>query len=485
MLSQENLKTALQLASEINLLINDEIGASLDKGNLIKDGANKSRDRLAKLAKSADGELLKLEEKYREQSGIQKLRIKSNNVNGYFIEVSKSHTNKVPKSFERRQTLVNSERYITAELLDFEKEVLTAKEKLERVERELFKELVSKVESNSQVFQAIAAFLGNVDVYQSLASIALTENFVAPTVSEKNIGIELKAAFHPLIKTKIGEKFIPHNLNLSSQVPFGLITGPNMAGKTTVMREVAIIQFLAQIGSFVPAEEAKVGACDFLFSRLGASDDIQSGQSTFMVEMNETAEIIRHATPRSLIILDEVGRGTSTYDGLSIAWAVAEHLMNKTKALTLFATHYHELIDVVEKNSFGKNLTVKTQTHNSEVHFLYELIESPATQSFGLYVAKLAGIPQHILKRAGVILSDLELKHAEASSCAKNKKDVVPASYQLSFLETYPDGKLVTTPVIPDHLRRLQDDLANIDLMTTTPIQALIKLKEIQDNLLH
>jgi DNA mismatch repair protein MutS len=275
------------------------------------------------------------------------------------------------------------------------------------LKEKFFKDIVDKMTALSDEIQQLADKLGHIDALQSLAWISLQEDFKRPQFNKEGT-LSLKRAWHPLIKSILKDQFVCHDLGLDQETYFGLITGPNMAGKTTVMREVAIIQILAQVGSFVPAEFANLSLCDFLFSRLGASDDILKGQSTFMVEMAETAEIIRHATDNSLVILDEVGRGTSTYDGLSIAWALVEHLIHSTKCFTLFATHYHELIDLIDETPQGKNLTVQTQNKDGDVQFLYRLIEEGASQSFGIYVAKLAGLPPSLLHRASEILQGLE-----------------------------------------------------------------------------
>ena len=316
-----------------------------------------------------------------------------------------------------------------------------------------------------------------IDAFQSLASIALQENFSRPSIHPKKQILHIENGFHPLIKSLIKDQFICHDLHLDEKVYFGLITGPNMAGKTTVMREVAIIQLLAQMGSFVPAKSANLGLCDFLFSRLGASDDILKGQSTFMVEMAETAEILRHATHKSLIILDEVGRGTSTYDGLSIAWGLVEHFIETTRALTLFATHYHELIDIADKNPAAKNLTVETISHNGHVQFLYRLIEEAASQSFGIYVASLAGLPQSVLNRSQVILNQLENNHHVPLLDLKLTESSSRPSSQLCFL---PDLKIET---IPPYLKLLEDELTKLDVMKMTPIDALIKLNQLKSHL--
>ncbi len=476
-------ETLVELAKTIQVTINDEIGASLEKGNLIRPKASKKRDQLARIAYSANEELEKLEIRYREETGIQKLRVKSNNLAGYFIEVSKTHSDKVPASFQRRQTLVNSERYTTEELNEFEKEMITAKEKLEKLEREIFKGIISEVASNAEAIQALATSLSTIDLIHSFAWAARQEDFQRPELYDfkKEKELQLKGLWHPLIKANIRDQFVTHDLNLTSEKFFGLITGPNMAGKTTVMREVAIAQLLAQTGSFIPATEARMSLCDYLFSRLGASDDILKGQSTFMVEMSETAEIVRHATDRSLIILDEVGRGTSTYDGLSIAWALVEHLIDKTRAFTLFATHYHELIDLIDQRSEAKNLTVETQNDGDDVHFLYRLIEAPASQSFGIYVAKLAGLPENILGRASELLHSLE--KSGQSPVTSDSTQPQESNGQLSFFHMPAEQILQTKIEKPKHLEKLERDLKELDLMKMTPIEALNKLHDFQKHL--
>lgn len=479
-LAPAEIKKLSLLAESIKATLNDEVGASLEKGNLIKEGVDKSRDRLAKLHLNVAEELMKMETRLKDETGIQKLRIKSNNVSGFFIEISKGSTGKVPKSFERRQTLVNAERYTTPELVQLEKETITAQTKLEKLEREIFKGLINNVSDLNHSVLTMSEHIAFIDSFQGLASIALSEGFTRPKFhSDKQI-LNIKQGFHPLIKSLIKDQFVCHDLNLDEKAYFGLITGPNMAGKTTVMREVAIIQLLAQIGSFVPAKSADLSLCDFLFSRLGASDDILKGQSTFMVEMAETAEILRHASSKSLIILDEVGRGTSTYDGLSIAWGLVEHFIEQTKALTLFATHYHELIEVVENYSTAKNLTVETVNHNGNVQFLYRLIEKPASQSFGIYVAKLAGLPASVLKRSEEILHLLEKNHHNPMEghqlTVKAVKD--NQNTQLCFLDD-----IVVDAEIPAHLLHLEEEISKLDVMKMTPIDALLKLNDLKKHL--
>jgi DNA mismatch repair protein MutS len=460
-----------ELATHIRSTINDELGAHAEKGNLVRPGANKERDRLAKLSTSAADEILKLEAKYRASTAIGNLKIKHNNISGYFIEVSNSHLSKVPKSFQRRQTLVNNERYVTQELESFEKDVTQAMNRLMKLEKEIFDAIIKDIADHSYLVLDVAKRVAQIDVFQSLAWIGLQENFVRPVLHEDKKIVDIKGAWHPLIKANIRDSFVTHDVRLDEKCHFGLITGPNMAGKTTVMREVAIIQYLAQIGSFVPAASALLGVCDYLFSRLGASDDIIKGQSTFMVEMAETAEILRHASSRSLIILDEIGRGTSTYDGLSIAWALVEHFVKDLGALTLFATHYHELIELVEGLPNAKNYTVRTEQKNGKVQFLYELIERGATQSFGIHVAELAGLPRSVLKRSHEILKELE-KNQDSSANGLLKTDK-----QMTFFD------LPLVAEVPEYLSHLEQNLKQLDLMNMTPLQALQKLHDFKSEL--
>ena len=465
-----------KLALEIRATISDELGAHQDKGNLIRRGASRERDRLEKLASSASEEILKLEAKYRAQTGISNLKIKHNNISGYFIEISNSHLSKVPKSFLRRQTLVNNERYVTEELDLFEKDVTSALDKLVKLEREIFDAINQKVQDEAHLVLDVSKRLAQIDVFQSLAWISLQEGFTRPKLRQDRRLVDVAGAWHPLIKASIRDSFVTHDVRLDEKCYFGLITGPNMAGKTTVMREVAIIQYLAQMGCFVPAARAELGVCDYLFSRLGASDDIIKGQSTFMVEMAETAEILRHASDRSLIILDEIGRGTSTYDGLSIAWALVEHFVKRLRPLTLFATHYHELIELVDSLPEAKNFTVRTEQKNGRVQFLYELVEAGATQSFGIHVAELAGLPREVLRRSKEILLELEKEKHPVASGLLGK--AVEQSDQMSFFAA-------GTAEVPEYLMGVEQDLRDLDIYNLTPLEALKKLHELQTQIIN
>ncbi len=472
LLNADFQKQLQELAAEIRETISDEMGAHVEKGNLIRKGVSKERDRLAKLSDSAGVELLTLEQSYREKTGITNLKVKSNNLAGFFIEVSNSHLSKVPKSFQRKQTLTNGERYTTEELSKLEVDVTSAHERLTRLEKEIFDTLQNKIMRMAGLILDVSKRIAQMDVFQSLAWVSLQEGFVRPSISTEKI-IEIKGAWHPLIRANIKDRFVTHNLRLTPAKPFALITGPNMAGKTTVMREVAIIQYLAQLGAWVPAAQATLGVRDYLFSRLGASDDIIRGQSTFMVEMSETAEILRHATSDSLIILDEIGRGTSTYDGLSIAWSLVEWFTSKLQSLTLFATHYHELIELADKLDNAINLTVRTEQHKGKVQFMYELIEQGATQSFGIHVAELAGLPKEVLKRARSILGNLEKNHHKQSVTELVDPD------QLSLFS------VTQVEATPPYLKELEKRLQDLDVMNITPLQALQMLNDLKSQTLN
>ncbi|MFN8369105.1 MAG: AAA family ATPase [Bacteriovoracaceae bacterium] len=365
----------------------------------------------------------------------------------------------------------------------FEKEVLSAKEQLQKIEEELFNQIKASVNAKLNSIQAVAFFLANLDAFTALSLVCYTEKFSKPIINEKNKILSVKNGFHPLIKASLFDKFTTHNLVLNEENHFALITGPNMAGKTTVMREMSLIQFLTQIGCFVPAAYAEVDLKDFIFSRLGAGDNIQQGQSTFMVEMSEMAEIVRHSTEKSLIILDEVGRGTSTYDGLSIAWALTEYFVKKNRAICLFATHYHELIEVVDKfhkqNEGAINLTVETVVEKENVRFLYKLIEGGAKQSYGIYVAKLAGIPSPILKRSEALLKLLEKNHQPQKTNLPKTNNV-----NIKQLSIFPDtNEEDMTPAVPEYFKTIENELKSININTLTPLEALKKLYDLQQKI--
>ena len=461
--SPEERDALRDIYREITHTLNDEVGASLSKGNLIRRGRDGERDRLADMLEDVSRRLQDLERRYGAETGIMKLKVAFNSVAGYYIEISKSQASKVPSHFKRRQTLTASERYTTEELSAFEKEMMVARDNLGPIERRLFEELVAKIVEHSALLLRLASNVAHLDAFSSLGLVALREKFVRPILSQEK-EMDITGAWHPLIKASLQEAFVSHDVVLGPSRFFALITGPNMAGKTTVMREVALIQVLAQMGAFVPAIKARVGLADRLFSRLGAQDNILKGQSTFMVEMSEACEIVRHATDRSLILLDEIGRGTSTYDGLGLAWSLVEYLLAHIRARTLFATHYHELIDLVDSKEEALNLTVETQNKGGRVKFLYRLIEGPCRQSFGIHVAKMAGLPPEILSRAQVILKKLEEDRGQGHLVNGQVREASPA------------------PEL-EHLRSLEEDIKGIDPLNITPLEALQKIHDLRSRL--
>lgn len=406
----ENIFELIDIRHLIERSISDEPPMNITDGGVIRNGFNDELDELRNISKNAKQTIASFETNEKQRTGINNLRIKFNNVFGYFIEVSKGNISRVPENYERRQTLTNAERYTTPQLKEWEVKVLGAEEKIKEIEVELFKQIRSEVTKETQKLQSTARALATLDALASLAETATRRNFVAPTLHDGD-EIEIKNGRHPIVEAFSAENFVPNDIKLNNSTDRLLvITGANMSGKSTIMRQVAIIQILGQIGSFVPATSAKLPILDRVWTRVGASDDLASGRSTFMVEMTETAAILHNATPRSLILLDEIGRGTSTFDGLSIAWAVAEYLHNSPEhsAKTLFATHYHELTELAEKMPGAKNYQVTATEKDGDVVFLHKLQKGKASKSYGIAVAKLAGLPQKTILRAREVLSKLE-----------------------------------------------------------------------------
>jgi DNA mismatch repair protein MutS len=437
------------------------------------DGLNEDLDRLRKIAFGGKDYLLELQKREAELTGITSLKIAFNNVFGYYLEVSNTHKDKVPQEWIRKQTLVNAERYITPELKEYEDQILGAEEKILAIETRLFNDLVASIADFIKPIQLNAYLIAQLDVLLCFAETAQKNHYIKPKVSEDKL-LDIKGGRHPVIEQNLplGEEYITNSVYLdndSQQII--IITGPNMAGKSALLRQTGLIVLMAQMGSFVPAKEASVGIVDKIFTRVGASDNLSSGESTFMVEMNETASILNNLSDRSLILLDEIGRGTSTYDGISIAWSIAEYLHNhpSAKAKTLFATHYHELNEL--SNSFNriKNFNVSVKEVGNKVIFLRKLVPGGSEHSFGIHVAKMAGMPSSVLKRANEILVRLENErtggeHVKASLMKMQKQ---PVQLQMFSLED---------PV----LIKIRDVLNNLDVNTLTPVEALMKLDEIQ-----
>ena len=476
-LSLSSINTRIDNHADIYDLLNRAIAEqpalTLKDGRVIRDGYNEELDELRSLATNSEVWLQKLEDKAREETGL-KLKTKYNKVFGYFFEVSKSQIDKVPAYFIRKQTTVNAERYITPDLKEFEIKILSAKEKIVSLEQQLYQDLRDQIKGVIKKVQETARALAELDVLASLATVAYESNYICPNIV-MNGQINIRDGRHPVIEKFLKrEVFVPNDVVLNhDDEEFMLITGPNMAGKSTYMRQVAILMIMAQIGSFIPAREATISPVDRVFTRVGASDDISTGQSTFMVEMKEVAYILENATSKSLIILDEIGRGTSTFDGLSIAQAVVEHICKHIHAKTLFATHYHELIPLEDVYPRLKNYTVAVKEKGKDIAFLRRIIRGGADRSYGIHVAKLAGLPAQVLKRAEVILESLEEQNTDTDDL--NNRVITSDSvvkYTKPSIEHDDFGNLFTHSVV--------DSLLAIDVNTMTPIEALNAIHQLQ-----
>ncbi len=474
----ENIFELPDIRSLIENSIADEPPMNIADGGVIRDGFNVDLDDLRRISKSAKQIIAGFEADERERTGISNLRIKFNNVFGYFIEVSKGNVGRVPDNYERRQTLTNAERYTTPELKEWEHKVLGAEEKIKEIEAELFKQVRAEVTRETQKLQSTARALATLDSLAALAETATRRNYVAPTLHDGD-QIEIDSGRHPIVEAFTDQTFIPNDIRLNNSTDRLLvITGANMSGKSTIMRQVAIIQILGQIGSFVPATSAKLPIIDRVWTRVGASDDLASGRSTFMVEMTETAAILRNSTPKSLILLDEIGRGTSTFDGLSIAWAVAEYLHNSPEhsAKTMFATHYHELTELAEKLPGAKNFQVLATEKDGDVVFLHKLEKGKASKSYGIAVAKLAGLPQKAILRANEVLSKLEQYELAVFSDVKvNAGALKTAAGQVS------KGKIATQfSLFAISNENVIDDLRHLNIDSLSPEEAIEALRELQ-----
>ncbi|OCX53645.1 DNA mismatch repair protein MutS [Mucilaginibacter sp. PPCGB 2223] len=443
------------------------------KGSVIAEGIDEELDRLRKIAFGGKGYLLEIQKREAELTKIPSLKVAFNNVFGYYLEVSNAHKDKVPSEWIRKQTLVNAERYITPELKEYEEQILGAEEKILALETRLYNELLYALTEYIKPIQLNAHLIAQLDVLLNFATIALKYYYVKPQIDDSKV-IDIKGGRHPVIEQRlpIGEEYITNDVFLDSETQqIIIITGPNMAGKSALLRQTGLIVLMAQMGSFVPAKQANIGLVDKIFTRVGASDNLSSGESTFMVEMNETASILNNLSDRSLILLDEIGRGTSTYDGISIAWAIAEYLHNhpSAKAKTLFATHYHELNEL--SNSFNRiknyNVTVKEIGH--KIIFLRKLVPGGSEHSFGIHVAKLAGMPPKVLARANEILKKLEAERTGGESIKESMKKVQKQAVQMQMFS-------IDDPV----LVKIRDMLNNLDVNTLTPVEAMMKLDEIQ-----
>ncbi|EAQ49834.1 MULTISPECIES: DNA mismatch repair protein MutS [Leeuwenhoekiella] len=467
----EKINNLEHLRTKIKETINEDAPVNVLKGNSIASGFNQELDELRNLATSGKDYLDKMLERETEQTGITSLKIASNNVFGYYIEVRNTHKDKVPESWIRKQTLVNAERYITDELKEYEAKILGAEERILTIEQQLFAELVTWITQFIEPVQTNAYIIAQLDCLRSYATLAQENNYCRPELDD-SFELEITEGRHPVIEKQlpISEPYIANDtyLDRDSQQMI-MITGPNMSGKSAILRQTALIVLLAQMGSFVPAQAARIGIVDRIFTRVGASDNISMGESTFMVEMNETASILNNISERSLVLLDEIGRGTSTYDGISIAWAISEYLHeHPARPKTLFATHYHELNDMGETFSRIKNYNVSVKELKDNVLFLRKLIPGGSAHSFGIHVAKMAGMPQQVLHRANKMLAQLEKSNRkEEQKAALNQAE--DDEMQLSFFNL--DDPL---------LEEIKEEIIHTDIDTLTPVEALMKLNEIK-----
>ncbi|WP_370481657.1 DNA mismatch repair protein MutS [Sphingobacterium thalpophilum] len=469
----QQLDACTAIRDRIEQQLQAEPPVAINKGSVIAEGVDPELDRLRKIAFGGKDYLLEIQKRESESTGIPSLKIAFNNVFGYYLEVTNTHKDKVPADWIRKQTLVNAERYITEELKEYEEQILGAEEKIQALETRLYAELLAAIAEFIKPVQLNAQLIAKLDVLLNFAVVAEKNYYVKPEVSDSKI-LDIKGGRHPVIEKNlpIGEDYITNDTFLDpSAQQIIIITGPNMAGKSALLRQTGLIVLMAQIGCFVPAKEAKIGVVDKIFTRVGASDNLSSGESTFMVEMNETASIMNNLSDRSLILLDEIGRGTSTYDGISIAWAIAEFLHNhpSAKAKTLFATHYHELNELTTSLDRIKNYNVTVKEVNNKVIFLRKLVPGGSEHSFGIHVAKLAGMPPKLLNRANQILKRLEQERTGGEQIKDSMRKIQKQAYQLQMFA-------IDDPV----LNKIRDMLNNLDVNSLTPVEALMKLDEIQ-----
>ena len=471
----EQLNLCISICDRISKEINNDPPLLINKGGVIQSGVNTELDELRQIAYSGKDYLLKIQQRESEQTGIPSLKIAYNSVFGYYIEVRNVHKDKVPQEWIRKQTLVNAERYITQELKEYEEKILGAEDKILVLETRLYTELVQALSEFIPAIQINANQVARIDCLLAFANVARENNYIRPVIEDNDV-LDIRQGRHPVIEKQlpIGEKYIANDVMLDSTTQqIIIITGPNMAGKSALLRQTALITLLAQIGSFVPAESAHIGLVDKIFTRVGASDNISVGESTFMVEMNEAADILNNVSSRSLVLFDELGRGTSTYDGISIAWAIVEYIHEhpKAKARTLFATHYHELNEMEKSFKRIKNYNVSVKEVDNRVIFLRKLERGGSEHSFGIHVAKMAGMPKSIVKRANEILKQLESDNRQQGISGKPLGEVSEnrGGMQLSFFQ-------LDDPI----LCQIRDEILNLDVNNLTPIEALNKLSDIK-----
>jgi len=484
---EQTLTLCCSAVERIEAALVDEPPAKISEGGLIRDGYNEELDELRAIASSGKEWVTNLEKEESEKTGISSLKVGFNKVFGYYLEVTNTHAEKVPEHYIRKQTLVNSERYITPELKEVEEKILTAEEKIEQLELELFNELRTVLAEETPAMQENAALLARLDGFAALADVAVRHDYVRPTVDD-GLTIDVEDGRHPVVEQTLptGEPFIPNDVHVDpDDEQILIITGPNMAGKSVALRQVGLIVLLAQVGSFVPAASAHIGVVDRIFTRVGASDNLAAGESTFLVEMNEAANILNNATSRSLILFDEVGRGTSTFDGLSIAWSIVEYLHERPEvaARTLFATHYHELNAMADRYERVRNYRISVQEHESQIIFLRKLVRGGADHSYGIEVAKMAGLPEPVILRAREVLQHLESQQLNVGGSEAGGDGVAAKKADADAVPSLDDGQMSLFAQPDPVAEELKAALNELDPNRMTPIEALMKLNELKGKL--
>ncbi|WDF23977.1 DNA mismatch repair protein MutS [Fusobacterium nucleatum] len=469
-----DVKILLDIYNEIELIIDAEAPFSVREGGIIKDGYNSELDELRKISKLGKDFILEIEQREKERTGIKGLKIKYNKVFGYFIEVTKANEHLVPEDYIRKQTLVNSERYIVPDLKEYEEKVITAKSKIEALEYELFKQLTSEIKEHIDSLYKLANRIANLDIVSNFAHIATKNSYVKPEMNEGEI-LEIKGGRHPIVETLIPSgTYVKNDIILDDKNNLIILTGPNMSGKSTYMKQVALNIIMAHIGSYVAADYAKIPIVDKIFTRVGASDDLLTGQSTFMLEMTEVASILNSATKKSFVVLDEIGRGTSTYDGISIATAITEYIHNVIGAKTIFATHYHELTELEKELERAINFRVEVKEDGKNVVFLREIVKGGADKSYGIEVARLSGVPKEVLNRSRKILKKLETRKNLIENKIKAEQMML---FGTGFEEDFEEEE---TEILSENEVKVLDILKNMDLNSMSPLESLLKLNELK-----
>ena len=469
-----DLEILLEVYNKIETIVEDEPPFSVREGGMIKDSINEELDELRRISKLGKDFILDIEQREKERTGINSLKIKYNKVFGYFIEITKANQHLVPQDYIRKQTLVNSERYIVPDLKEYEEKVITAKSKIEALEYEIFKKLTAEIKLQIESLYKLANRIANIDIITNFAHIATKNSYVKPEITEDN-SLEIRGGRHPIVEKLIpAGDYVKNDVVLDDEKNLIILTGPNMSGKSTYMKQVALNIIMAHIGSYVAADYAKIPIVDKIFTRVGASDDLLTGQSTFMLEMTEVASVLNSATDKSFIVLDEIGRGTSTYDGISIATAITEYIHNKIGAKTIFATHYHELTELEKELEKAINFRVEVKEDGKNVVFLREIVKGGADKSYGIEVAKLSGVPQEVLTRSKKILKKLETR----KNLIENK---IKAEQMMLFGNNFEEEEVEEeTVTVSETENKVLDLLKNLDLNSMSPLESLLKLSEIK-----